>query len=66
MSNKQLLYIAGPTAVGKTAFSIALAESLNTEIISCDARPVLPRNDQQVLQFPLRRKEQEYPITLSI
>ena len=38
MSNKQLLYIAGPTAVGKTAFSIALAESLNTEIISCDAR----------------------------
>jgi tRNA dimethylallyltransferase len=38
MSNKQLLYIAGPTAVGKTALSIALAESLNTEIISCDAR----------------------------
>ena len=38
MSNKQLLYIAGPTAVGKTALSIALAEALNTEIISCDAR----------------------------
>lgn len=39
MSNsKQLLYIAGPTAVGKTALSVALAQSLNTEIISCDAR----------------------------
>ena len=38
MSNKKLLYIAGPTAVGKTALSIALAEALNTEIISCDAR----------------------------
>ena len=38
MSIKQLLYIAGPTAVGKTAFSIALAEALKTEIISCDAR----------------------------
>ena len=38
MSNKQLLYIAGPTAIGKTALSIALAKALNTEIISCDAR----------------------------
>jgi tRNA dimethylallyltransferase len=38
MSNKQLLYIAGPTAVGKTAVSVTLAQSLNTEIISCDAR----------------------------
>ena len=38
MSNKKLLYIAGPTAIGKTALSIALAEALNTEIISCDAR----------------------------
>jgi tRNA dimethylallyltransferase len=38
MSSKRLLYIAGPTAVGKTALSIALAKALNTEIISCDAR----------------------------
>ena len=38
MSNKRLLYIAGPTAVGKTAFSIALAKHIQTEIISCDAR----------------------------
>ena len=38
MSSKRLFYIAGPTAVGKTALSIALAEALNTEIISCDAR----------------------------
>ena len=38
MSNKQLIYIAGPTAVGKTALSIALAKHLNTEIISCDSR----------------------------
>ena len=38
MSNKRLLYIAGPTAVGKTALSIALAKHIQTEIISCDAR----------------------------
>jgi tRNA dimethylallyltransferase len=30
--------VAGPTAVGKTSFAIALAKALDTEIISADAR----------------------------
>ena len=34
MSNKSLIYIAGPTAIGKTKISIELAKKLNTEIIS--------------------------------
>jgi tRNA dimethylallyltransferase len=38
MSNKKLIYIAGPTAVGKTALSVSVAQALQTEIISCDAR----------------------------
>lgn len=33
-----LIYVAGPTAVGKTATAIALAKWLSTEIISCDSR----------------------------
>jgi tRNA dimethylallyltransferase len=33
-----LIVVAGPTAVGKTALSIALAQSFNAEIISSDAR----------------------------
>ena len=33
-----LIVIAGPTAVGKTALSVALAQQLQTEIISFDAR----------------------------
>ena len=37
-TNKNLIYIAGPTGVGKTVFSIELAKKLNTEIISCDSR----------------------------
>jgi len=37
-TNKNLIYIAGPTGVGKTAFSIELAKKLKTEIISCDSR----------------------------
>jgi len=35
---KQLYVIAGPTAVGKTATAIALAQQLGTDIISADSR----------------------------
>ena len=38
MSTKTLIYIAGPTGVGKTKTSIALAKAFDTEIISCDSR----------------------------
>lgn len=41
MTNKQrIIAIAGPTAVGKTALSIALAKKLNGEIISCDSMQI--------------------------
>ena len=36
--NKYLITIVGPTAIGKTALSIELAKTFNTEIISCDSR----------------------------
>ncbi len=35
-----LIVIAGPTGVGKTALAIALAESLNGEIVSADSRQI--------------------------
>ena len=35
---KYLITIVGPTAVGKTSLSIALAQHFNCEIISCDSR----------------------------
>ncbi len=38
MKNKYLISIVGPTAIGKTALSIKLAQHFNTEIISCDSR----------------------------
>jgi len=41
MSSKKenvLITIVGPTAIGKTALSIALATHFNAEIISCDSR----------------------------
>ncbi len=36
----KLLAIVGPTAVGKTELSIALAQQINAEIISCDSMQV--------------------------
>lgn len=38
MSHKTVIVIAGPTAVGKTAFAYKLAEKLRTSIISADSR----------------------------
>ena len=38
LQKKTLITVVGPTAIGKTSLSIALAEHFNTEIISCDSR----------------------------
>ena len=40
MKKKQLIVIVGPTGVGKTSVSIALAKHLKTEIISADSRQI--------------------------
>lgn len=37
-TNKYLISIVGPTAIGKTALSIKLAQHFNTEILSADSR----------------------------
>src|SRR5690348_13416835 len=39
-SNKTLIVIVGPTAVGKTAVAIALAQQFQTQIISADSRQI--------------------------
>lgn len=38
LTGKTCIIIAGPTAVGKTAYAIALAKYFNTQIISADSR----------------------------
>ncbi len=38
MKNKQLIVVVGPTAIGKTALAIKLAQLYNTEILSADSR----------------------------
>ena len=41
----KLICIAGPTASGKTALSIALAKELDGEVVSCDSMQVYKRMD---------------------
>ena len=40
-----IVCIAGPTASGKTALSIALAKELNGEVVSCDSMQIYKRMD---------------------
>ena len=40
-----LICIAGPTASGKTALAVALAEALDGEVVSCDSMQVYRRMD---------------------
>ena len=45
MTKKPLIILAGPTAVGKTKLSIALAKAINGEIISADSMQVYKKMD---------------------
>lgn len=40
MNRQPLIVICGPTASGKTALSIAMAETLSCEIVSCDSMQI--------------------------
>ena len=52
-----LICIAGPTASGKTALSIALAKELNAEIVSCDSMQVYSRMDIGTAKPSLQERE---------
>jgi len=40
MPKKKIVFLVGPTAIGKTAIAIHLANKINAEIISCDSMQV--------------------------
>ena len=52
-----LICIAGPTASGKTALSIALAKELDAEIVSCDSMQVYRRMDIGTAKPSLEERE---------
>ena len=45
MKKKPLVILAGPTAVGKTALSIRLAQAVDGEIVSADSMQVYRQMD---------------------
>jgi len=40
LNKSTVIFIVGPTAVGKTAFALKLARRINGEIISCDSMQI--------------------------
>ena len=40
MQEKELILIFGPTAVGKTDYSIEMAKEYGSPVISCDSRQI--------------------------
>ena len=52
-----LICIAGPTASGKTALSIALAKELDAEVVSCDSMQVYRRMDIGTAKPTLEERE---------
>ena len=54
---KPLIVLTGPTAVGKTKLSIALAKAVNGEIISADSMQVYRHMDIGSAGARIRRKK---------
>ena len=54
----RIIFIVGPTAIGKTEIAVILAKKLNAEIISCDSMQIYKGMDvlSSSPAFRLRRK----------
>ena len=58
---KPLIVIGGPTACGKTGFSIKLAKKINGEIISADSMQVYRYMDIGTAKLPEDQREISSP-----
>lgn len=57
LPKKKVIVLAGPTAVGKTEFSLELAKQLNGEIISADSMQVYKGMDIGTAKIPLEERK---------
>jgi len=58
MLKKKIIFLVGPTAIGKSAIAIHLAKKINAEIISCDSMQVYSLMDIVTSQpSPAQRKQ---------
>ncbi len=58
MLKKKIIFLLGPTGIGKSAVAIKLAKKINAEIISCDSMQVYRRMDILTSQVTRRQKLQ--------
>ena len=63
---KRIIFLLGPTGVGKSAVAIPLAKKINAEIISCDSMQVYRRMDilTSKVAFAQRKKVKHHLLSL--
>ena len=64
MEKRPLVILTGPTAVGKTALSVAFAKAINGEIISADSMQVYRHMD--IGSAKVTKEEMEGVAALSV
>lgn len=57
-ASRPLIIILGPTASGKTAFSIEIAKKFNAEIVSADSRQIYRHMDIGTDKIPIEKREE--------
>jgi tRNA dimethylallyltransferase len=58
MLKKKIIFLLGPTGIGKSAVAINLAKKINAEIISCDSMQVYRRMDILTSKVTPQQKKQ--------
>ena len=58
MLKKKIIFLLGPTGIGKSAVAINLAKKLNAEIISCDSMQVYRKMDILTSKVTLQQTKQ--------
>ncbi len=66
MLKKKIIFLVGPTGIGKTDVAINLAQQLNAEIVSCDSMQVYRRMDIITSKVTLlqRRKVKHHLVSI--
>ncbi len=57
MLKKKIIFLLGPTGIGKSAVAISLAKKINAEIISCDSMQVYRSMDILTCQLPFGQRK---------
>jgi tRNA dimethylallyltransferase len=57
MLKKKIIFLLGPTGIGKSAVAVSLAKKINAQIVSCDSMQVYRKMDILTSQVPLGERK---------